>query len=49
MNNVEVAEGRRLKQGDKNTVVITKNLADGEFYKKQVSLRDKIASKVDAN
>ncbi|MBS3163594.1 ABC transporter permease [Candidatus Woesearchaeota archaeon] len=42
MNNVDIAEGRRLKQGDKNTVVITKNLAEGDFYKKPVHLRDRI-------
>lgn len=42
MNNVKITEGKKLKQGDKNTVVITKNIAEGEFFKKSVNIRDKL-------
>ncbi|MEW6062868.1 MAG: ABC transporter permease [Nanoarchaeota archaeon] len=42
MNNIEIAEGKRLKEGGKYEVVVGENVAKGTFFKKPVGLKDTI-------
>ena len=42
MHNINIVEGRELKAEEEKSVIITKNIAEGKFFKKPVGVRDKI-------